>query len=315
MTSSRGRKGEIVNGIIQRVDKGAILVNVGQAEAILPQKEQIPREVFRQGDRIRSYVLDVKKISKGPQIVLSRTHPHFLIQLFHSEVPEISEGIVSIISAAREPGSRAKIAVISKDSDVDPVGACVGMKGTRVQNVVQELRGEKIDIIPWNMDPAKFVVNALAPAIISKVIVDQANRNMEVIVPDDQLSLAIGKRGQNVRLASKLTNWRIDVKGESRYERQKQAGYQSLLRISGLSSEIADKLYESGIGSLEEFLETLLVELEDTTRLSASTLETMRLEAQQLLQKDADEGSGEGSEEQAESQQELQPDSDQIQEG
>jgi N utilization substance protein A len=238
-----------------------------------------------------------------------------LIQLFHSEVPEISEGIVSIISAAREPGSRAKIAVISKDSDVDPVGACDGMKGTRVQNVVQELRGEKIDIIPWNMDPAKFVVNALAPAIISKVIVDQANRNMEVIVPDDQLSLAIGKRGQNVRLASKLTNWRIDVKGESRYERQKQAGYQSLLRISGLSSEIADKLYESGIGSLEEFLETSLVELEDTTRLSASTLEMMRSEAQQLLQKDAEAGTGQGSEEQAESQQELQPDSDQIPEG
>jgi N utilization substance protein A len=189
------------------------------------------------------------------------------------------------------------------------------MKGTRVQNVVQELRGEKIDIIPWNMDPAKFVVNALAPAIISKVIVDQANRNMEVIVPDDQLSLAIGKRGQNVRLASKLTNWRIDVKGESRYERQKQAGYQSLLRISGLSSEIADKLYESGIGSLEEFLETLLVELEDTTRLSASTLEMMKLEAQQLLQKDAEEGAGQVSEEQAESQQELEPNSDQIREG
>ncbi len=282
----KGRKGEIVNGIVQRVDKGAILVNIAQAEAILPQKEQIPREVFRQGDRIRSYVLEVKKISKGPQIVLSRTHPHFLIQLFHAEVPEITEGIVSIISAAREPGARAKIAVISKDSDVDPVGACVGMKGTRVQNVVQELRGEKIDIIPWNMDPAKFVVNALAPAIISKVIVDQANRSMEVIVPDDQLSLAIGKRGQNVRLASKLTNWRIDVKSEIRYERQKQAGYQALLRIPGLSSEMADKLYESGIGSLEEFLEISLLELEDTTRLSASTLETMRTEARALLKRD-----------------------------
>ena len=303
----KGRKGEVVNGIIQRVDKGAILVNIGQAEAILPQKEQIPREVFRQGDRIRSYILDVKKISKGPQIVLSRTHPHFLIQLFHSEVPEISEGIVSVISAAREPGSRAKIAVISKDSDVDPVGACVGMKGTRVQNVVQELRGEKIDIIPWNMDPAKFVVNGLAPAIISKVIIDQANRSMEVIVPDDQLSLAIGKRGQNVRLASKLTNWRIDVKSESRYERQKQVGYQSLLRIPGLSSEIADKLYESGIGSLEEFLETSPVELEDTTRLSASTLEMMRTEARKLLQKDEKEDAGEGPEEETESPGETAP--------
>ncbi|MDR3553892.1 MAG: transcription termination factor NusA [Syntrophobacteraceae bacterium] len=287
----KSRKGEVVNGIVQRVDKGAILVNVGQAEAILPQKEQIPREVFRQGDRIRSYVLEVKKISKGPQIVLSRTHPYFLIQLFHAEVPEISEGIVSIISAAREPGSRAKIAVISKDSDVDPVGACVGMKGNRVQNVVQELRGEKIDIIPWNMDPAKFVVNALAPAIISKVIVDQANRSMEVIVPDDQLSLAIGKRGQNVRLASKLTNWRIDVKSESRYERQKQTGYQALLRIPGLSSEMADKLYESGIGSLEEFLDASLLELEDTTRLSVSALEMMKTEARRLLGRSDDESS------------------------
>jgi N utilization substance protein A len=287
----KSRKGEVVNGIVQRVDKGAILVNVGQAEAILPQKEQIPREVFRQGDRIRSYVLEVKKISKGPQIVLSRTHPYFLIQLFHAEVPEISEGIVSIISAAREPGSRAKIAVVSKDSDVDPVGACVGMKGNRVQNVVQELRGEKIDIIPWNMDPAKFVVNGLAPAIISKVIVDQANRSMEVIVPDDQLSLAIGKRGQNVRLASKLTNWRIDVKSESRYERQKQTGYQALLRIPGLSSEMADKLYESGIGSLEEFLDASLLELEDTTRLSVSALETMKTEARRLLGRSDDESS------------------------
>ncbi len=169
----KGRKGEIVHGIVQRVDKNGITVNLGQAEAILPAKEQIPREVFRQGDRIRAYVLEVKKISKGPQIILSRTHPHFLIQLFHSEVPEIAEGIVSIISANREPGSRAKIAVVSKNPDVDPVGACVGMKGSRVQNVVQELRGEKIDIVPWNMDPAKFVVNALAPAIISKVIIDQ----------------------------------------------------------------------------------------------------------------------------------------------
>ncbi len=300
----KSRKGEIVNGIIQRVDKGAILVNIGQAEAILPQKEQIPREIFRQGDRIRAYIFDVKKISKGPQIVLSRTHPHFLIQLFHSEVPEISEGIVSIISAAREPGSRAKIAVISKDSDVDPVGACVGMKGTRVQNVVQELRGEKIDIIPWNMDPAKFVVNALAPAIISKVIIDQANRSMEVIVPDDQLSLAIGKRGQNVRLASKLTNWRIDVKSESRYERQKQAGYQSLLRIPGLSTELADKLYESGIGSLEEFIEAPLVEIEDTTRLTASTLETMRTEAAKLLEVSSESKPAEVSSEQPEGDQE-----------
>ncbi len=298
----KSRKGEIVNGIVQRVDKNGIVVNIGQAEAILPQKEQIPREVFRQGDRIRAYVIDVKKISKGPQIVLSRTHPHFLIQLFHSEVPEISEGIVSIISAAREPGSRAKIAVISKDTDVDPVGACVGMKGTRVQNVVQELRGEKIDIISWNMDPAKFVVNGLAPAIISKVIIDQANRSMEVIVPDDQLSLAIGKRGQNVRLASKLTNWRIDVKSESRYERQKQAGYQSLLKIPGIATEMADKLYEAGVGSIEEFLESSMIDLEDLTRLPVSELEPMREEARKLLDAGAEENPEENPVEMAEPQ-------------
>ncbi len=284
----RTRKGEIINGLVQRVDKNGIIVNIGQAEAILPPKEQIPRENFRQGDRIRAYVLDVKKISKGPQVLLSRTHPHFLIQLFHAEVPEIIEGIVSIIGAAREPGSRAKIAVISKDPDVDPVGSCVGMKGTRVQNVVQELRGEKIDIIPWNMDPAKFVVNALAPAIISKVIIDQANRNMEVIVPDDQLSLAIGKRGQNVRLASRLTNWHIDVKSESRYERQKQAGYQSLLRLGGMVPETADRLYEGGITSLEDFVNAGMPELEDMTRLSAATLAAMQEDARRMTGYTAD---------------------------
>lgn len=283
------RKSEITQGIVQRVDKNGIIVNLGHAEAILPAKEQIPREVYRRGDRIRCYILDVRKISKGPQIVLSRTHPHFLIQLFHAEVPEIAEGIVSIISAAREPGSRAKIAVVSKNPDVDPVGACVGMKGSRVQNVVQELHGEKIDIVPWNMDPAKFVVNALAPAIISKVIIDQANRTMDVIVPDDQLSLAIGKRGQNVRMASKLTNWHINVQGESRYERQKQAGYQSLLLIDGLTEQLADKLYEAGITSLQVFVEAGLDELEELTQVSPSTLAMMQEEAARLAAAQAPE--------------------------
>lgn len=282
----KNRKGEIVNGIVQRVLKHAIVVNLGPSEAMLPIKEQIPREVYRQGDRIRAYVLDVKKISKGPQIILSRTHPHFLIQLFQAEVPEMAEGIVSIIAATREPGSRAKIAVVSKSSDVDPVGACVGMKGARVQNVVQELHGEKIDIVPWNMDPAKFVVNALAPAIISKVIIDQANRSMEVVVPDDQLSLAIGKRGQNVRLASKLTNWRIDVSSESKYNRKKQAGYQDFLRITGLEEELADRLYENGITSLEEFNEASFSELSDITHLPEETLQAMKQEVLDLLHKE-----------------------------
>jgi transcription termination/antitermination protein NusA len=279
----RSRKGEILNGVVQRIDKNGIVVSLGRAEAILAPREQIPRENYRQGDRIRGYVLEVKKISKGPQIVLSRTHPNFIIQLFKTEVPEIAEGTVSIINAVREPGSRAKIAVVSKQQDVDPVGACVGVKGARVQSVVQELRGEKIDIIPWNMDPAKFVVNGLAPAVISKVIIDQANRSMEVIVPDDQLSLAIGKRGQNVRLASKLTNWRIDVTSETRYERQKQVGYQSMLRITGLTEELADRLYEKGINSPAEFAEATLQELADMTKLSESVLTLMQAEAREIM--------------------------------
>ena len=281
----KGRKGEVLNGIVQRVDKNGIIVSLGRAEGLLPPREQISREIYRQGDRIRSYILDVKKIAKGPQIILSRTHPFFLIQLFRTEVPEIADGTVSIINAVREPGSRAKIAVVSKQSDVDPVGACVGVKGARVQSVVQELRGEKIDIIPWNMDPAKFVVNGLAPAVISKVIIDQANRNMEVIVPDDQLSLAIGKRGQNVRLASKLTNWRIDVKSESRHERLKQAGYQSLLEVSGLTEDLADRLYEAGITSLADFAEAALEYLEELAKLTPSVLTAMQEDARQLIQR------------------------------
>jgi N utilization substance protein A len=280
----KGRKGEVVNGIVQRVDKNGIIVSLGRAEGLLPPREQISREIYRQGDRIRSYILDVKKIAKGPQIILSRTHPYFLIQLFRTEVPEIADGTVSIINAVREPGSRAKIAVVSKQSDVDPVGACVGVKGARVQSVVQELRGEKIDIIPWNMDPAKFLVNGLAPAVISKVIIDQANRSMEVIVPDDQLSLAIGKRGQNVRLASKLTNWRIDVKSESRHERLKQAGYQSLLEVSGLTEDLADRLYEAGITSLADFAEASLEYLEELAKLTPSVLTAMQEDARQLIQ-------------------------------
>ena len=281
----KGRKGEVVNGIVQRVDKNGIIVSLGRAEGLLPPREQISREIYRQGDRIRSYILDVKKIAKGPQIILSRTHPYFLIQLFRTEVPEIADGTVSIINAVREPGSRAKIAVVSKQPDVDPVGACVGVKGARVQSVVQELRGEKIDIIPWNMDPAKFVVNGLAPAVISKVIIDQANRSMEVIVPDDQLSLAIGKRGQNVRLASKLTNWRIDVKSESRHERLKQAGYQSLLEVSGLTEDLADRLYEAGITSLADFAEAALEYLEELAKLTPSVLTAMQEDARQLIQR------------------------------
>ncbi|MCX5907632.1 MAG: transcription termination factor NusA [Deltaproteobacteria bacterium] len=214
-----GRKGEIISGTVQRFERGAIIVNLGRAEAVIPPQELVPRETYKPGDRVRAFVFDVKKTPKGPQIILSRSHPNFLINLFAMEVPEIAEGIVRIVSAAREPGSRAKIAVYSEESNVDPVGACVGMRGSRVQAVVQELRGEKIDIIPWSDDPASFVCNALAPAEISKVIINQETKSIEVIVEDDQLSLAIGRRGQNVRLAAKLTDWKIDIRSEGKTER------------------------------------------------------------------------------------------------
>ncbi len=246
------RKGEIINGIVQRIERGNTIVNLGHTEGLLPEREKIQKESYRRGDRIRAYILDVHHESRGPQIILSRSHPAFLISLFKTEVPEISEGIVNIVGAVRESGSRAKIAVSSQDSDIDPVGACVGMKGSRVQNVVQELRGEKIDIIPWHVDPAKFVCNALAPAEISRVIIDEEHRSMEVIVPDEFLSVAIGKRGQNVRLASKLTRWRLDVKSESRYSRDMRDGYESLVAIPDVGISLADALYEKGFFSAEE---------------------------------------------------------------
>jgi N utilization substance protein A len=246
------RKGETINGIVQRIDRGDIIVNLGHTEGIVHVREQVPKETYRRGDRIRAYILDVLHESRGPQIILSRTHPNFLIHLFRTEVPEIRESIVTIMGAAREPGIRAKIAVASNNSDIDPVGACVGMKGSRVQNVVQELRGEKIDIIPWHVDPAKFVCNALAPAEISRVIIDEANQTMEVIVPDDFLSIAIGKKGQNVRLASKLTGWNLDVKSETKYTIAMQSGYDSLVALPGVGISLADALYELGFYSAEE---------------------------------------------------------------
>ncbi|PKN28974.1 MAG: transcription termination/antitermination protein NusA [Deltaproteobacteria bacterium HGW-Deltaproteobacteria-21] len=257
----KDRRGEIVHGIVQRFDKGGIIVNLGRTEAELPVKEQIPKEVYKQGDRVRAYILEVKQFSRGPQIVLSRTHPNFLSALFENEVPEIAEGIVTIMQVAREPGSRAKIAVTSRDSDVDPVGACVGMKGTRVQAVVQELRGEKIDIVPWDQDPAKFICNALAPAEIIRVLVEEENHTMEVVVPDDQLSLAIGKRGQNVRLASKLSGWHLDVTSETNYNRALKNAYDSLLQLEGVGEKTALDLYQSGYKSASEVAEATVSDL------------------------------------------------------
>lgn len=252
----KDRVGEIISGIVQRVDKGNIIINLGRAEALLPSSEQIPRETYyRRGDRLRALVIDAKLVSRGPQIILSRTHPDFLSALFAAEVPEIAEGIVKIVAVAREPGSRAKIAVTTEDGDIDPVGACVGMRGSRVQGVVQELKGEKIDIIPHNYDIAHYVASALAPAGVIRVVVDEAVRSLEVIVPDEQLSLAIGRKGQNVRLASRLVGWRIDVKSESKYQRALKDGYQSLIRLPGVSEATADALFEAGYGSAREVLE------------------------------------------------------------
>jgi transcription termination/antitermination protein NusA len=255
------RKGEIINGIVQRFDRGDIIVNLGTTEGVVPVREQVPRESYRRGDRIRALILDVLYDTRGPQVVLSRTHPDFLVILFKTEVPEISEGIVDIKGAAREPGIRAKIAVASQDSDIDPVGACVGMKGSRVQNVVQELRGEKIDIIPWHVDAAKFVCNALAPAEIARVIIDEEDQSMEVIVPDEFLSVAIGKRGQNVRLASKLTGWHLDVNSETQYDDAMEKGYDSLVQISGVGASMADALVEKGLYSAEELANAAIEDL------------------------------------------------------
>ncbi len=280
----KDRKGEIINGIVQRFDRGTIIANLGKAEAELPVKEQIPKEAYTQGDRLRAYIYDLKPFSRGPQIILSRTHPNFLSGLFESEVPEISEGIVTIMQAAREPGSRAKIAVASKDRDVDPVGACVGMKGSRVQAVVQELRGEKIDIVSWDPDPAKFVCNALAPAEILRVIVDEENRSMEVVVPDDQLSLAIGKRGQNVRLASRLTNWKLDVTSDSDYNKALKEGYKSLLKLSGVGEKLATTLYGMGFRSAEDITKAEVADLVAAKGISERKAEGLIQEAINYLQ-------------------------------
>jgi N utilization substance protein A len=248
----KNRKGELFSGIVQRMEKKNIIVNLGRTDAVLPEKEQIPWERYRQGDRIRAYILDVEMSPKGPQIVLSRTHPGFLIKLFEQEAPEVYEGIVEIKGAAREPGSRAKIAVHSTDPDVDPVGACVGMKGTRVQAVVQELRGERVDIVPWTSDPAEYVCRALLPAKVSKIILDEDEHAMEVIVPDDQLSLAIGKKGQNVRLASRLTGWKLDVRSESEVELERARALESLTAIAGVGDMTAEMLYQNGFKSAED---------------------------------------------------------------
>jgi len=289
----RDRQGELVNGIVRRFEKGSIIVDLGRADAVLPPKEQVPRESYRPGDRLRAYVLEVNRVSKGPQIVLSRACIEMLTKLFEQEVPEMYEKIVSIESAAREPGGRSKIAVASRDSDVDPVGACVGMKGSRVQAVVQELRGERIDIVPWNPDPARYVCSALSPAQVSKVIIDEAAQSMDVIVPDDQLSLAIGRRGQNVRLAVQLTHWKIDIKSESKMREIAQWLSEAVSVVENCGDPEADLLLQQGITSLEDLAECsteLLTSLPGIDEAGAAAIQARAVElAARKLQEEEEE--------------------------
>lgn len=257
----KDRVGEVVSGIVQRFERGNMVVNLGRTDAILPKDQQIPKRSFKQGDRIRAYLKEVRQTSRDSQLILSRTCDEFLAKLFHMEVPEMAEGIVRVMGVSREPGFRAKIAVSSSESDVDPVGACVGMKGSRVQNVVQELQGERIDIVTWSPDSAKYVYNALAPAHVSMVMADEDANSLLVVVPNDQLSLAIGRQGQNVRLASKLIGWRIDVKSEQRYNNLQDPGYQSLLALRGVDESLADQLLGKGVFSTAELAEKSVEEL------------------------------------------------------
>ena len=283
----KNRVEEIVNGLVKREDFGNVTVDLGRGEAVIRREELLPREKYRRGDRVRGYIYDVRREQRGPQIFMSRTHPQFMAKLFAQEVPEIYDGIIEIRSVARDPGSRAKIAVISHDSSIDPVGACVGMRGSRVQAVVAELQGEKIDIIPWSQDPATFVVNALAPAEVAKVVLDEDAQKIEVVVPDEQLSLAIGRRGQNVRLASSLTGWEIDILTEEAESERRQAEVQqrsqTFIDALDVDDVIAQFLVSEGFTSVEEVAYVPEEELTSIEGFDAEVAEELRLRARNYL--------------------------------
>jgi transcription termination/antitermination protein NusA len=286
----KDRIGDIVNGIVKRVEYGSVIVDLGRGEAIVRRDEMLPREVFRNGDRVRAYIFDVRRETRGPQIFLSRTHPQFMAKLFAQEVPEIYDGIVEIKAVARDPGSRAKIGVISRDSSVDPVGACVGMRGSRVQAVVNELQGEKIDIIPWSPDIATFVVNALAPAEVSKVVIDEDRERIEVVVPDtnNQLSLAIGRRGQNVRLASQLTGWDIDILTEQEESERRQADFENSTRVFmealNVDEVVGQLLASEGFTSVEELAMVDVRELAGIEGFDEETANELQNRAKEYLE-------------------------------
>ncbi len=285
----KDRIGDIVHGIVKRVEYGNVIVDLGRGEAIVRRDESLPRESFRNGDRIRAYVYDVRREPRGPQIFLSRTHPEFMAKLFGQEVPEIYDNIIEIMAVARDPGSRAKIAVLSKDSSIDPVGACVGMRGSRVQAVVNELQGEKIDIIQWSPDAATFIVNALAPAEVVKVVLDEDAERIEVVVPDDQLSLAIGRRGQNVRLASQLTGWDIDIMTEAEESERRQAEFvhRSEMFAGALDVDevIAQLLASEGFSSIDEIAYVPIEEIADIEGFDEDTAQEIQVRAQEHLEK------------------------------
>ena len=277
------RVGELITGIVRRFEKGALIVDIGKAEGVIPSREQVHLESYRQGDRIQAYILEVARNARGPQIVLSRTHPGMLVKLFELEVPEIYEGIVTIEAAVREPGHRAKIAVSSRDPDVDPVGACVGMKGSRVQAVVAELKGEKIDIIPYSTDSARFVCSAISPAVVTKVIMDEDTRGMELIVPDDHLSLGIGRRGQNVRLAAQLTGWKIDLHSETRIQEMNDRARSDLGRLESLLEDHREILIRYGFRTIEAVADADLEDLMDMLNLTEEQGTKVMDEADEIL--------------------------------
>jgi N utilization substance protein A len=287
----KDKKGQLIRGIIRRFEKGHnVIVDLGKTEGILPHREQTPRETYRPGDRVVAYVKDIDREARGPLVVLSRSDPRLVDKLFEAEVPEIYEGIVKIVGVAREPGSRSKIAVSTRDADVDPVGACVGIKGSRVQAVVQELRGEKIDIVPFDPDPARYIIAAIQPAEVNKVIVDEADHRMELVVPDEKLSLAIGRKGQNVRLASQLTGWKLDIISESKFKQMEEEALAAFRQMDGMQEDLARAMYRLGFRALEEIAEASIEELttidgignpEQATALrdgAAATMERLRAE-------------------------------------
>ncbi|MEC9283963.1 MAG: transcription termination factor NusA [Bdellovibrionota bacterium] len=283
------REGEIASGIARRVERGAIVVDLGRTEAYLPYREQIPGEQFKSGDRIQGFLSEVRQTTRGPQIIMSRADERYLMKLFEMEVPEIYDGIVEIVAAAREPGQRAKIAVRTNDPSVDPVGACVGMKGSRVQNIVQELKGEKIDIVIYEEEVTRFACNALAPAEISKVFIDEVSRAMEVVVPDNQLSLAIGKKGQNVRLAAKLTGWKLDIVSESQAASKAADAVFNLMLIPGVNDTLATSLFQHGFGSFQSIADASADEVSNIPGFDENSAGKLVEEAKKLVEKYADD--------------------------